>query len=340
MRPLLWLVVALALVTGSTVGSPAVARAAAEPSLTVQGSGLYVGGSVKISGSGWTTKDGTAGSSIAVKIDDGAISHLAGQGPHPNKQVWAIVRADARGSFSTSITLPTGSSSTPAFTAGVHSLRFLTGSLVQGDDVRSVRSADLTVDNPVASRTAVSLLRRTSPYGTANVATVSLKAGSAATSGTVVLRDGSWSRSVAVPRSGSVKLALPATLGVGAHKLTATFPGRTGLSGSSASASQTVVKASSSAGLSLNKKKIKKSKRAVATVKVKVAGVAGPTGVITIYDGGSVITSATLAAASKGTTKITLPKLKKGTHKITAAYAGSSTIKGSSSKVVKLKVTG
>ena len=206
-RPLLWLVLALALVAGSSVGSPLAARAADTPTLTVQSTNLYVGGTVVISGTGWTTNDGTSGSTIAIKIDEGAYSRVPGQLVHTNPTVWAIIQAGSTGSFSTTITLPTASNSSPAFTAGVHSLRFLTGSLKAGDAMRSLRSDDLTIASPVASSTGVAVARKSSPYGTANIATVSLKAGAAVTNGTVVLRDGSWSRSVAVPAAGSVKVA-------------------------------------------------------------------------------------------------------------------------------------
>lgn len=340
LRPLIWLLTALALVTGSTVGAPLSARAAGEPTLTVQSGNLTVGGTVAVSGTGWTTADGTSGSIIAVKIDEGAYSHLPGETVHPNATVWALIEAADDGSFSTAITLPTATSSTPAFAPGVHSLRFLTGSSKAGDAIRTLRSDDLTVSAPAAATTtAVSVLRRSSPYGTANVATVSLTTAGAGTAGTVVLRDGSWTTSVAVPAAGVAKVSLPAGLGVGAHKLTAGFAGRTGLSPSTGSVSYTVVKATSSSALALNKTKIKKSKRAVATVKIKAAGIAGPTGSVKIYDGSKVVTSASLAASAKGSIKITLPKLKKGTHKITAVYAGSGTVKGSSSKVVALKVT-
>ena len=243
-RPFLWLLTTLALVGGSIAATPATAQAADEPTLTVQSTGLTVGGKVAISGTGWTVQDGSSGSTIAVKIDDGAYNRLPGQTVDPKPSVWAIIQAGDDGSFSTTITLPTAANSTPAFAPGTHWLRFLTGSLKSGDVPRTARSADLTVG-----------------------------------------------------------------------------------------------KANSATALSLNKTKIKKSKRAVATIKVTSAGTPTPTGGVKVYDGSKAIKSATLAASAKGTIKITLPKLKKGTHKIKATYAGNTVAKGSTSKVVSLKVT-
>lgn len=338
-RPFLWLVVAVALVVGSTVGLPPSARAAGTPTLTIQDAGLRVGGTLAISGTGWTTTDGTAGSRIAVKIDEGAYTRLPAEKVHDNLQVWALIEARADGSFSTSITLPTATNSTPGFTAGTHSLRFLTGSLQAGDEVRTLRSADLTVAAPADTVTRVSVNRSSSAYGSAKVATVALTSAGRPLAGTVVLRDGSWAKSVAVPAGGTVKVALPTTLPVGRHRLAATFAGRPGILASTGAVAHTVVKATSASGLSLNKKKIKKSKRAVATVTVRAAGIPGPTGTVRIYDGSKVISTATLSAPAKGSITITLPKLKKGTHKIKVGYAGSSAVNASASAVVKLKVT-
>ncbi|MFD4636461.1 hypothetical protein ACFWN2_04040 [Lentzea sp. NPDC058436] len=103
-----------------------------------------IGGTLRLTGSGWCNPTG-GGSAIAVKIDDGAISHLAGQGVHANLTIWQIVNAAADGSLDATITLPTGTNSTPAFAAGAHKLRLLTGTLAPGDTPRSVESGEFTV---------------------------------------------------------------------------------------------------------------------------------------------------------------------------------------------------
>lgn len=103
-----------------------------------------VGGTITLTGSNWLHPT-NGGSTIAVKIDEGAFSHLTGQGVHPNLTVWQLVEVDCTGSFSAVIQLPTASNSTPAFTAGAHSFRLLTGSIKAGDAVRTVGPINFTV---------------------------------------------------------------------------------------------------------------------------------------------------------------------------------------------------
>ncbi|WP_433528293.1 LPXTG cell wall anchor domain-containing protein [Micromonospora sp. CA-263727] len=103
-----------------------------------------IGGTIRLSGTGWCHPGG-GGSAIAVKINDGAFSHLPGAGPNPNLTVWQVVEANDDGSFAVDVQLPTASNSTPAFTAGSYTLRLLTGSLRAGDTVRSVQTTSFTV---------------------------------------------------------------------------------------------------------------------------------------------------------------------------------------------------
>ena len=62
------------------------------------------------------------------------------------------------------------------------------------------------------------------------------------------------------------------------------------------------------------------------------------TGEVTIYDGDEPIATASLTGASAGTVTITLPKLGKGEHELSVAYAGSATVKPSTSEPVTLVV--
>ncbi|WP_166138665.1 hypothetical protein [Nocardioides ochotonae] len=105
-------------------------------------SAAAIGGSVTLEGQGWLDQAGTAGSTIAVKINDGAIAHAPGEGPHSNDTVWAVVEADASGRFTAKIPLPDGGTtgargSVPAATPGTWTLRLLSGSLKPGDTARS-----------------------------------------------------------------------------------------------------------------------------------------------------------------------------------------------------------
>ncbi|MFT4286579.1 hypothetical protein [Nocardioides sp.] len=117
-------------------------------SVALAASSVALGGTLRITGAGWCHPAG-GGSVIGVKIDDGAISHLD-TAVHANKTIWAIVSADADGTFTADITMPDGTGdapggSAPALTAGSHSLRLLSGSLKTGDETRTVESADFTV---------------------------------------------------------------------------------------------------------------------------------------------------------------------------------------------------
>lgn len=216
----------LTLIGGSLAATSGTARAADEPTLTVQSAGLTVGGKVAISGTGWTIEDGSAGSTIAVKIDDGAYSHI-GSGPHANLTVWAIIQAGTDGSFSTTVTLPTATNSTPSFIPGTHSLRLLTGSLKAGDVIRSVGSGDLAVGK-ATSTNSLSLNKTKIKKSKKAVATVTVKSvGTPAPTGAVKIYDGKKvikSATLNASTKGTIKITLP-KLKKGTHKITATYAG-------------------------------------------------------------------------------------------------------------------
>lgn len=114
---------------------------------------------ITISGTGWTHPTDPTGSVIAIKVDDGAYSRLVGdEAEHPqthnpitNRTVWYAFQAASDGTFTQTITMPTGSTSgtdgsSPAFPAGSHWLRLLSGSLhtVPTDTSRTVASVTFT----------------------------------------------------------------------------------------------------------------------------------------------------------------------------------------------------
>ncbi len=122
-----------------TTTTPAGATATIEGNPTV-------GGTVTMRGTGWKTQDGSSGSRIAVKLDDGQIKKTDGT------DVWQVIDANADGTFTAQVTLPDGKTtgaggSTPAYTTGAHWLRLLTGSLKTGDQPRS-QKVEFTVGTP------------------------------------------------------------------------------------------------------------------------------------------------------------------------------------------------
>jgi hypothetical protein len=100
-----------------------------------------------------------------------------------------------------------------------------------------------------------------------------------------------------------------------------------------------VAKLSSKLSASLAKKTVKKGKAATMRLVLKVPGVGSPTGKVKILDGKKSLTKAAFAQGKHGKLVVKLAKLKPGVHKLKAVYAGSATVAGATSKVVKLTVT-
>ncbi|WP_110208931.1 beta-propeller fold lactonase family protein, partial [Nocardioides daejeonensis] len=86
-----------------------------------------VGGKISLKGEGWFNQAGTSGSTVAVKIDRGAVPAPGGG------DVWATIEAEDDGTFAAAVALPAGS-----IAPGTHTLNLLSGSLQEGDTVRSV----------------------------------------------------------------------------------------------------------------------------------------------------------------------------------------------------------
>lgn len=153
------------LLAGALVASPAVFGAspaqAEEVTATTQDTApasitydneVDAGEDLEISGTGWTTKDGTAGSQITIKLKyatkdgrsgvykrtDGILKHpVSGEG---EATIWALVTADKDGSFRTTITLPDN------LEVGQKLQLSLTSGLAEGSDARrSLDSAPLVV---------------------------------------------------------------------------------------------------------------------------------------------------------------------------------------------------
>ncbi|MCK7677888.1 hypothetical protein M0E84_07575 [Corynebacterium sp. CCM 9186] len=100
-------------------------------------------GTLTISGTGFChSTDG--GSRLSIKIDDGRFKHVPGHQVHDNATIWAIHDADPRtGDFTVDIVLPDGTDqgqygSDPIFESGSHLIRILTGTLKDGDPIRSI----------------------------------------------------------------------------------------------------------------------------------------------------------------------------------------------------------
>ncbi|WP_129657626.1 hypothetical protein [Rothia uropygialis] len=109
---------------------------ARRPTARIENKNIPRGEKLHLVGEGWCNPGGKTGApKVAVKLDDGAISHLD-EKVHSNKTIWALVDPDpATGALDAWIDLPDGTAATsaPAFPEGAHSLRLLSGSLRPGD---------------------------------------------------------------------------------------------------------------------------------------------------------------------------------------------------------------
>ncbi|WP_235735763.1 hypothetical protein [Nocardioides alcanivorans] len=117
-----------------------------QPTVTIENPSATFGGMLTISGTGWCNPAG-GGSKLGVKIDEGGISHLDSS-VHANRTIWALVQArHSDGTFTAEIRLPDGTTktSTPALKPGAHTLRLLSGSLLPGDQVRTLQSEEFVV---------------------------------------------------------------------------------------------------------------------------------------------------------------------------------------------------
>ncbi|MET0929212.1 MAG: Ig-like domain-containing protein, partial [Aeromicrobium sp.] len=88
----------------------------------------------------------------------------------------------------------------------------------------------------------------------------------------------------------------------------------------------------------LSSSSIKAGRNARATVVVKAAGIAGPTGTIRIKDGSKTLKTVTLRAKDRGRRTFTVPKLGKGRHKLKVVYSGSASVSGRTSVTRTLRV--
>ncbi|WP_107704851.1 Ig-like domain repeat protein [Nocardioides allogilvus] len=117
------------------------------------------------------------------------------------------------------------------------------------------------------------------------------------------------------------------------------FASKTGFNeGSASTAPVTVARLTSTTVATLSRTRVKPGKRVKIGITVTVPGVAGPVGMIKVFDGAKKLKTLTLVSARDGKIGWRLPKLKKGKHKIKAVYLGNNSTAGSKSKRIKLYV--
>jgi hypothetical protein len=201
------------------------------------------------------------------------------------------------------------------------------------DQARTVSATFAVVTVP--STTVLSLSTASRAYGGASTAKVTVTGGSDPVAGQVSLLDGKSVVATGTLAAGSVTIAIPKTLAVGVHTLSAKYAGAVPVMAStSAIKTLTVVKAPSTVTGKLAKPSV--SSTVKPTVAVTVTTSAGTaTGTVTIKSGAKVIGHGTLKG---GKVVVRLKAMKAGKYKLTVVYAGSATAAAATSKAVTLTV--
>ncbi|MFY0408765.1 Ig-like domain-containing protein [Solicola sp. PLA-1-18] len=262
-------------------------------------------------------------------------------------QKWAVSAADmatigganagaveltATGSFSTTLTIDKAAADAKS-TTGTYGIYTYAG----GGAVQPLYETATPVTFAKAPATvSVGAPTRTT-YGAGFTITVGVTS-SAPVIGTVTLRDGSTVVGTRTLTGGRATFALPASFGVGTHRLSATYSGADNLATAvSAARAVTVAKLGSSVNGSFTKRPT--TKRA-GTVKIRARSArAGqtPTGKVTVVVRKGKKRYVITKTLSKGVATLKVRKLAKGTWTVTYRYAGNGT-HTTSTKAVKVKI--
>ncbi|MDI6105143.1 Ig-like domain repeat protein [Actinoplanes sp. NEAU-A12] len=191
------------------------------------------------------------------------------------------------------------------------------------------------------SSTKASLVSAKVSYGTAAAVRVTVSGGlQAKPSGTVRVLLGSTAVGSGVLSGGKATIKLAKNIGVGTRKLRVVYAGDDRYTGSAADLTLKVVTASSKTTVTAKPSTVRAGKTVRLTVKVAAASGVKPSGTVQIVVArGNTKIVRTVRLTANGTAVVDLRSLgRTGTYKITAQYRGSSTVTGSTSSVIKVKV--
>jgi hypothetical protein len=156
--------------------------------------------------------------------------------------------------------------------------------------------------------------------------------GAGAPTGVVTFREGPTVLGTGPLNAARQATFTTSTLAIGAHPITASYPGSPLIDGSTSDVlTETVIKAASTTALASAANPAVSGQVVVltATVSVVPPGVAAPTGLVTFLDGVTVLGTRPLNTARQAT--FTTGTLAIGAHEITASYPGSALIDPSTS---------
>ncbi|WP_284292226.1 family 78 glycoside hydrolase catalytic domain [Luteimicrobium album] len=204
-----------------------------------------------------------------------------------------------------------------------------------GFDTVTVTSASTSKIAKATSSTVVRANHASVKAGASVTVSAQVTAVGLTPSGKVAIKvDGKTVKTVSLSRgqvSTSVKLAT-----TGTHKVSAAYAGSGTIAGSTSRAvAVKVTKATSATTLKVNHASVRSGGKVTATVRVTASG-STPSGKVAIKVDGKTIKT---VALSHGKASVSVKLSGKGTHKVTATYAGSSTVAGSTSHKVSVRVT-
>jgi hypothetical protein len=212
----------------------------------------------------------------------------------------------------------------------------------EGQQVSVLVNTSPPADNGQPIATPVTLATNVNPSVTGQLVTLTATVTSAdgtPPTGSVTFRDGDTVLGVvAVDPNGQASLVVP--LGAGTHSLTASFAGIAPFTSSTSDAvSQTVDPAATTTALSADVLDTRSDGSAdvliTAAVLPVAPGAGSPTGTITLFDGDTIIATATIDNHSQAFFEVTLPA---GTHTLTASYSGDASFLASISDALDLTI--
>ena len=200
----------------------------------------------------------------------------------------------------------------------------------------STSSAVSEVVNPATTTTSIASSANPATAGQVVTFTVSVQPAFGGTaSGSVSFYDGTTLLGTVSLTNNSGQLSV-STLGAGSHSITAAYNGDASTTASTSSVlSQTINQAATTTAVtaSPNPSVFNQSVSFVITVSGAAGG--APTGTVSLMDGSTTLTTATL---SGGTGRIFYGGLSPATHSITAVYSGDSNFTGSASAALNVVV--
>jgi len=220
---------------------------------------------------------------------------------------------------------------------GTYTLRYYSKDIA--GNTETVHSTAFVVGSPVISTvTTVTSSLNPSTSGVSVTFTAKVTPSSGATpTGNVTFKDGSTTLGTAALSAGKTTFATMA-LSVGTHVITAAYAGNSTDAGStSAALTQTVNNGGSSAtstNLASSRNPAPHGKSVTFTATVTPASGGPVSGTVTFKDGAATLVVLNVSASTHQSSYAT-NALTKGTHSITAVYSGNTTLKGSTSAVLK-----